>query len=255
MKVIAHRGASKEALENSWSAFYKAIEAGAMRIEFDVRCLKDHSMVVMHDKKLDRTTLHKGLLNKLDAKSLKKISLKNGEPIPFLTEVLEKLLPKIELNIELKNFSKEQINSFLSILKPHKKNWHKIIVSSFDPAPLIHLKEREPTLDLAALWCGGLKWPLLAYSNPNLFMHKIKGKALHPSLSMLNTKVMKVAESYGWQVIPYASTHEEEKGREELWAFLKSLGVDGFCTNYPRQLKKWLDEEATYAHQKPQIKQ
>ncbi len=56
MLVIAHRGANKEALENSWTAFAKAIDAGATRIELDVQLSRDGHAVIMHDDHMLRTT-------------------------------------------------------------------------------------------------------------------------------------------------------------------------------------------------------
>jgi glycerophosphoryl diester phosphodiesterase len=49
-KVVAHRGASHEAPENTLAAFAKAIEIGADMIEFDVRRAPDGSLVISHDR-------------------------------------------------------------------------------------------------------------------------------------------------------------------------------------------------------------
>ena len=54
MLVIAHRGANKEAPENSWSAFEKAIEGGSDRIELDAQMTRDGIPVVIHDSSLQR---------------------------------------------------------------------------------------------------------------------------------------------------------------------------------------------------------
>ncbi len=52
--IIAHRGASALAPENTLAAFQKAIEDGAEGIEFDVQLAKDGVPVVFHDFKLER---------------------------------------------------------------------------------------------------------------------------------------------------------------------------------------------------------
>ena len=54
--VIAHRGASAHAPENTLSAFKLAIDQGADVIEFDVQLSSDKSVVVYHDHSLERTT-------------------------------------------------------------------------------------------------------------------------------------------------------------------------------------------------------
>ena len=58
--VIAHRGASGMAPENTLAAFHKALEVGADAIELDVRLSRDAQVVVIHDRWLDRTTTGTG---------------------------------------------------------------------------------------------------------------------------------------------------------------------------------------------------
>ena len=55
MLIIAHRGASAEAPENTLAAFRRAIELGADGVEFDVRLAADGVPVVIHDATLKRT--------------------------------------------------------------------------------------------------------------------------------------------------------------------------------------------------------
>ena len=107
MQVIAHRGANREALENSWSAFELAVDGGALRIELDVQLTADGHAAVMHDDDFSRTAERPGRLSALTRAQVAKIKLRNGEAIPFLDEVVAKLLPRIELNIEIKGRSTE----------------------------------------------------------------------------------------------------------------------------------------------------
>src|SRR5687768_6527959 len=58
--IIAHRGASKHAPENTFAAFKRAIDAGADGIELDVRLAKDGVAVVFHDSTLKRIAGRKG---------------------------------------------------------------------------------------------------------------------------------------------------------------------------------------------------
>ena len=55
-EVTAHRGGSDERPENTMDAFRNAVAVGADVVEFDVRSTKDHRLVVLHDRTLDRTT-------------------------------------------------------------------------------------------------------------------------------------------------------------------------------------------------------
>ena len=54
--VIAHRGFSGIAPENTLPALQLAIDSGADMVEFDVRVTKDHQLVVIHDATVERTT-------------------------------------------------------------------------------------------------------------------------------------------------------------------------------------------------------
>ena len=54
--IIAHRGASKQAPENTMSAFQRALELGADGIELDVHMSADGYLVVIHDETADRTS-------------------------------------------------------------------------------------------------------------------------------------------------------------------------------------------------------
>jgi glycerophosphoryl diester phosphodiesterase len=95
VKVIAHRGASGHAPENTISAVKKAIELGANYVEIDVHHTKDKEVVVIHDATLDRTTNHIGQVNmyrlidieKFDAGAKYNLEFK-GEKIPTLEQVI-----------------------------------------------------------------------------------------------------------------------------------------------------------------------
>ena len=58
--IIAHRGASGYAPENTFAAFERAVALGAGFIETDIRLTRDARFVAMHDGMLDRTTNGRG---------------------------------------------------------------------------------------------------------------------------------------------------------------------------------------------------
>lgn len=78
-KIVAHRGASSEAPENSLDAFAKAIDMGADMIEFDVRRAAHGSLVISHDPVRRR-----------------------GRRLPTLEETLSLTQGRIQLDVELK---------------------------------------------------------------------------------------------------------------------------------------------------------
>lgn len=105
MQIWAHRGASGQALENSWAAFRKAQQLGCTALEFDLQRTRDGQFVVFHDARLERCTDATGFLRDYSAAELRQnIRLRNGEVIPTLPEMLDFLRQTgMQALIELKN--------------------------------------------------------------------------------------------------------------------------------------------------------
>lgn len=100
--IIAHRGASRRALENSRAAFSICLADRADMIEFDVRLSADGEPVVIHDARTGRTARENVTVARCDAARLRKVRLKNGEPVPFLSDVLDLVRGTVPVNIEVK---------------------------------------------------------------------------------------------------------------------------------------------------------
>jgi glycerophosphoryl diester phosphodiesterase len=92
--VIAHRGASAHAIDNSIDAFAKAIDAGADMIEFDVRRTADDQLIAFHDAAVGRVPV--GRLTRAE------IGERTGYVPPLVDEVLEVTAGRIGLDVELK---------------------------------------------------------------------------------------------------------------------------------------------------------
>jgi glycerophosphoryl diester phosphodiesterase len=73
--IVAHRGASALAPENTLAAFGRAIDDGAEGIEFDVRLAKDGVAVVFHDEMLNRTALREGKIADFTSAELSKLDV------------------------------------------------------------------------------------------------------------------------------------------------------------------------------------
>ena len=117
-KIIAHRGASSIAPENTLAAFSKAIDFGVQCIEADIRLSKDDSVMVIHDETLDRTTNGSGNVNEFTYEQLKNLSAGytskfdsefNNEKIPSLFEVLQLATGKADVCIDLKNIPENKV--------------------------------------------------------------------------------------------------------------------------------------------------
>ena len=96
--ILGHRGFSARHLENSMEAFRAALAAGMDGFELDSQPTQDGVCHVLHDDDLDRTAQKGGILRRMKSADLP--LLRNGEPVPRLSEVLE--LPARLINVELK---------------------------------------------------------------------------------------------------------------------------------------------------------
>ena len=96
MLVIAHRGASGHAPENTLAAFRKAVSLGAPFIETDLQLSRDARFVAIHDATVDRTTGGRGAVHDLTLAELRRLDAGSwfgseyaGERLPTLDEILE----------------------------------------------------------------------------------------------------------------------------------------------------------------------
>lgn len=243
MLVVAHRGACKEALENSWAAFEAAVDSGADRIELDAQLTADGEVVVMHDDDLRRTAGSPLAVREMTAKRLRSLRLNNGEDVPFLVEVLDRMLPRIELNVEIKGAGAELARAVAMLVDKHSLRG-RVVLSSFD-LDSMELLGREFGHLRRALLLGADSfrgWCIAAA--PQLAMERAVCQTVHPYAGDLDSNFMDQAAARGWTVIPYVGMVQEDDDREALWISLKSLGVHGLCTNYPRELRAWLRETA-----------
>ena len=94
--VIAHRGASGNAPENTLAAFKKAVALGATFIETDLQLSRDAHFVAIHDDTVNRTTNGQGAVHDMTLTELRRLDAGSwfgsefaGERIPTLEEILE----------------------------------------------------------------------------------------------------------------------------------------------------------------------
>lgn len=109
IEIVAHRGASGVAPENTLPAIDLALEAGADYIEIDVHLTSDNRVVVIHDNTVDRTTGEKGRISEMTYEEIRELEAGSwfderfrGAGIPLLEEVMERVDGRSKLLIEIK---------------------------------------------------------------------------------------------------------------------------------------------------------
>ncbi|MEI6124025.1 MAG: glycerophosphodiester phosphodiesterase family protein [Bacteroidota bacterium] len=158
--VIAHRGGSLLAPENTIAAFKNAISLGVDRIELDVQQTKDKITVVMHDRKIDRTTTGKGEVHSYTYDELcqfdagRKFSDKfSNEKIPTLDEVLTFVNGQCTLLIEVKNhedmFDGLEADVVRLIQKHRAQKW--CVVQSFNYNSIHKVHQLDSTIAIGFL--------------------------------------------------------------------------------------------------------
>lgn len=146
MEVIAHRGASSYALENSREALELAWRMRADRVEIDVRASRDGKVLVLHDHFLNRTTTGRGVVSQLAWDELREVRLRNGEPLLTLEEALDLIRGRIAIYVDIKDpRAAEGVADSLKGLED------ETIVGSSDPAVLKRVRQAVPRVGTSLL--------------------------------------------------------------------------------------------------------
>jgi len=233
--VIAHRGFSGTAPENTLSAFEKAIAVGADMLECDVRFSEDGQVVVMHDPTLERTTDGQGPVVARPLDELKGLDAGAwfgrtfaGERIPTLGELLDLTRGTIRVNVEIKEdglgpFSVRELSDRTLDQVVAAGMLVQVLFSSFEPAALERLMARAPAAAVAFL-----------YHRPWRSIREVTGGRPYSTLNLrhahLTREKVETIHRDGMAVNAYTVNGPEEMLRLIRW------GVDGIITDYPDRL-------------------
>lgn len=228
-KIIAHRGASAHAPENTMAAFQLALEMAADGIELDAMFAKDGEVVVIHDDRLDRTTNGTGVVRDFTLVELQKLDAGGGEKIPSLNEVLTRFAGRFLINIELKNCSSIFDSLPLKVadlVKAHDCA-QSVLISSFNPFNLPRFHRRLPEVPVG----------LLTHRNKakHWLWRLFHFDALHPHFSDVDDLLVSALHARGRQVNVWTVDDPAEIRR------LADLGVDSIITNDPQGTRAVLE--------------
>ena len=160
MIVVAHRGASWYAPENTMAAFDKAVELGCSDMEFDVQLSRDEVPVVIHDNVVDVTTDGGGAVAQMTLAELKTLDAGSwfspqfsGQRIPTLEEVLQRYSGKICMHPEIKTNSPELAAKVVEMLRTYGQDDRSVAIS-FHWQVLERIKRLHPTQAIGHLTLG-----------------------------------------------------------------------------------------------------
>jgi glycerophosphoryl diester phosphodiesterase len=240
VQVIAHRGASASAPENTLSAVRAAVAYGADAVEIDVRRSRDGEYVVLHDATLGRTTdvyrhrwrrqgprvdeLTLAQLRRLDAGAWKGPSFV-GERIPTLAQVLDLVAStRARLLIEIKRpvgSDLRHLKDLAALLETAPLPHRRITVQSFDSRVVQDLRDRLPEVTLAVL-ARSVQGNLGVYSRwaDQMSLH-------HKSV---DRRTVDAVKGWGMHCVTWTVNDPVSMGR------MLGLGVDGVITDHPDAL-------------------
>jgi glycerophosphoryl diester phosphodiesterase len=156
--VIAHRGASRYAPQNTLAAFRLAMEQKADGLELDVRLSADGHLMVIHDATVRHLTNGRGWVANLTLAQLQALDAGQGEHVPTLDEVFETVGNQLLINVELKPLLRHTQSLAEKVAETVQRHHlaETVICSSFNPPALKALAWCAPEIPRGLLLPSGL---------------------------------------------------------------------------------------------------
>ncbi len=238
-KIIAHRGARREAPENTLAAFQRAIDLGAHGIELDVLLTSDRVPVVTHDDDLSRLTQYRGYVHNTPFDNVRTLDVGShfsaqfaGATMPTLPEALEltsryDILTIVEIKHQpgLAGAAARLVGGIVSDMRMRGP----VVISSSSRGILRELGRWHPNTSRALV----LRRPPFPFFPTSFFVKKQGLGALHASRRALwphlARKMRSLCELYVWTV-------NEARDIDECL----SLEVDGIITDDVAYVRQYL---------------
>lgn len=203
--IIAHRGASHLAPENTLTAFRLAKTLGADGFECDVQITRDRHLVVAHDYLTDLKTGVHGNIPDMDFDDLRQLDFGKwkspefaGEKIPTLEEVLEVAQDFRMIHIELKPYldrDEEIVDRVIDAVLDAGLE-EKAVLTSFEYGTLRRVKERMPQMATCAMTLS----PESQLSQPATFWEKLGLKKTDPLVEKLSSPRPSAKRPLCWKI-------------------------------------------------------
>jgi glycerophosphoryl diester phosphodiesterase len=233
LAIIAHRGASLYAPENTLPAFELAIQESADAVELDVKLSLDQAVVVIHDQTVDRTTNGAGRVDKLPLADLLQLDAGTsfgeayrGAHIPTLEEVFEIVGQQILINIELTNYATPTDQLAVQVAELVRKSAmeNRVLFSSFNPLTLLRISRLLPGVPRGLLAVKGAGGAWARSWLGSLIPHQ----ALHPDKGDTTGRLIAKAHKRSRRVYTYTVNKQDEMRT------LFRMGIDGIFTDDPQ---------------------
>ena len=231
-QIIAHRGASAYAPENTLASFNQALKMGCRFIEFDVMLSADGLPFVFHDTTLKRTSNGRGDFGLVNADYIQSLSAGawfskrfKDEKIPSFSEVLVWLLENdVHANIEIKPYPGTESQTAVAVLTHLNRYWplgKKFpLISSFSSDALVLCRNLSPEIPLGYLMD---KWQDDCVKQAR----KLECYSIHISRRLATKARIQQLKAEGFFVYVYVVNSKQQALK------LFELGVDAVFSDYP----------------------
>lgn len=231
--VIAHRGASSYAPENTVAAFDLALQMGVSHLELDVHATSDGHVVVVHDDTVDRTTNGSGAVSSHSLAALRQLDAGSwfgrefaGERIPTFGEVLERYQGRVHIHTEIKGRSDGLTERTVDLVRRHGMVGH-VTMTSFQKARLEESRAAAPELPAG--------WLVAEVSEAIIGQGRALGLTqLCPRASALTPELVARLHTEGFVVRAW------DVATEDLMRQVVMAGADGMTVNFPDKLIAYL---------------
>lgn len=254
VRVLAHRGASGLAPENTFAAWDLAWKQGADYIELDIQMTQDQVLVAMHDSTLNRTARGpaadcSGSVSEKTLAQLRSCEVGSwfneaqpdrarpeyvGLKIPTLEGVFRRYGREANYYVELKHNDPVQEEELIRLLnefelrRPAVRTW-RVVIQSFVDDTLQRIHRTNPRLPLSQLFGRA--------GSPQAIEDQLEwvssyADAIGPEKADVDSGLVETAHFYGLEVHTYTVDDVP------TMTALRDLGVDGIFTNFPRRLRR-----------------
>lgn len=231
--VIAHRGASADAPENTIAAIRLAAEQGAKAVEIDVSISADGVAYVHHDDTLNRCTNGSGYLCAHSADELDAIQagiLFKGydkEPLPRLTALLDCVQELgMALNLEIKptpGLEEPTAEIVCKTIATHWRGENTLLYSSFSREALATAKHQQPEIPRALIVCA-------IPSNWSEQLQAFECSNLHFAAPLADKEIVQSISKKGYGLYCFTVNDIDEAKT------LLDYGIDGVFSDCPGKL-------------------
>lgn len=234
--VVAHRGDTTNAPENTLAAFQSALSLGVDGIELDVRLSADGMPIVIHDEFLERTTNGTGPVSSLTTRQLKLLQIRNPlrhssgyERIATLEEAIESISTEVEILIEMKGNNRRLARSVAETIAKCYAFQHCMVIS-FAPGLLVQFRKLDDSTRTGLLIGADDAWITEGRTSNtalNKLIEKLQPDCLLPHYSLLDDELMDLVSQ---SVVDVGTWTVDESS---LINRMINLGVSRLVTNRP----------------------